>query len=602
MSAATQMDMSGRQVLGRYRIVRRLARGGMGVVYLGRVEGAAGFSKAVVIKRIVPDAEDLQESTARFIREAQILSNLQHPGIVGVLDFGEEHEGYSMVLEYVHGYDLGRWLKYNQIKRRRIDWEQAVYVMLKVLDALAYAHDFVRPDGTPAEVLHRDISPGNILLDLEGRARLLDFGIARMAEGDAGQYKTQEGVLKGKVAYLAPELFSSSPPSRSSDVYACAVVLYQMLAGRNPFVAESEGKVMWRVVMEAPSPLSALRDDLPLELESVLMTSLRKDPEERYARAEDFARDLRRMLLHDDQDIMLGLREQLRTDFNGDLPELLRLEPLSQRDRAWRNSQDRSVLDRTQLRTSAVPPATGLNTASSPQALVHPATEAPSAGPMLTAVSSAPASGSSAAAGAAGAADGHGYAESPVPSPQPSSTLPPWRQLLVGAAVALGLGGALAYLSQQTVAPTTSRFIVVESPSVSKPEPREEPREPRKPDAVVPSRAPSGTAPSVQAPRPSKRPDARDPKAIARKFASRNGALQDCFERFATQLEGKPRISVQFDVKATGKVTSAGLEPSSLNGTPLGQCLLRVARGTSFGSLGKPVRFSIPIHARAVAR
>jgi serine/threonine protein kinase len=218
VSSSADAERIGQQVLGRYRVVQRLAQGGMGVVYLGRLDGAAGFAKPVVIKRIISDAEDQQGSTARFIREAQILSNLQHPGIVGVLDFGEEDERYSMVLEYVNGYDLGRWLKYLQLKAHKMHWEEAVFIILRVLDALAHAHGFRRSDGTSAEVLHRDISPGNVLLDVEGRVRLVDFGIARMDAGTGEQFKTETGVLKGKLAYLAPELFAGMPPSPASDL------------------------------------------------------------------------------------------------------------------------------------------------------------------------------------------------------------------------------------------------------------------------------------------------------------------------------------------------------------------------------------------------
>ncbi|HVZ32049.1 MAG TPA: serine/threonine-protein kinase, partial [Polyangiaceae bacterium] len=189
MSSELDPGSASQYVLGRYRMLRRLAKGGMGVVYLGRLEGAAGFAKPVVIKRILQDAEERSENTARFIREAQILSNLQHPGIVGVLDFGEEAEGHAMILEYVHGYDLGRWLKYLQLSSRRMHWEEAVFILLRVLDALSYAHGLTRSDGSPAQVLHRDISPGNVLIDVDGRVRLLDFGIARMEEDD--QYRTQ---------------------------------------------------------------------------------------------------------------------------------------------------------------------------------------------------------------------------------------------------------------------------------------------------------------------------------------------------------------------------------------------------------------------------
>src|SRR5262245_40687256 len=152
--------MQDQVVLGRYRVVRRLTQGGMGVVYLGRLEGDAGFAKAVVIKRVLQDdGEDIEDQTAQFIREAQILSHLQHPGIVGVLDFGRAGDGYAMVLEYVHGYDLARWLKYLNATDQSMHWEEAVLIGVRVLEALHYAHTFRTGDGAAACVLHRDISP-----------------------------------------------------------------------------------------------------------------------------------------------------------------------------------------------------------------------------------------------------------------------------------------------------------------------------------------------------------------------------------------------------------------------------------------------------------
>src|SRR5688572_7166046 len=226
----------------------------MGVVYLGRLEGAAGFAKPVVIKRIRSDIDGHQDYTARFIREAHILAQLQHPSIVGVLDFGQEESGYAMVLEYVHGYDLACWIRYLQRSSTRIDWQEAVLILLRALDGLHYAHTFCRSNGAPGGVLHRDISPGNILLDLEGQVKLLDFGIARRLEGDAAQYQTREGVLSGKTGYLAPELFSNVPSSVASDLYASAVVLYYLLTGVHPFLSDTEYHTMWRVLEETPQP------------------------------------------------------------------------------------------------------------------------------------------------------------------------------------------------------------------------------------------------------------------------------------------------------------------------------------------------------------
>jgi eukaryotic-like serine/threonine-protein kinase len=329
---------AGELILGRYRAVRRLAQGGMGVVYLGRVEGAAGFSRPVVIKRIVADSENMEENKARFVREAQILSHLHHPGIVGFLDFGQEGDSYAMVLEYVHGYDLGRWVKYLQLKGEVLPWEEAVLIVIRVLEALSYAHTFCRPDGTPAGVLHRDISPGNIMIDLEGQVHLLDFGIARTMQGDADQYKTQDGVLQGKVRFLAPELFGSEPPSVASDLYACGVVLQLLVSGKLPFEADNDPQLLWKVLSEQPRPLRANRDDVPPELEAVVLQSLEKSADLRQESAATFARDLRRTLERDDADVLTDLRTRLRRHFSGDMPDLLHLDRLTDRDKTWRSA------------------------------------------------------------------------------------------------------------------------------------------------------------------------------------------------------------------------------------------------------------------------
>jgi serine/threonine protein kinase len=579
MSARPDRDVAGQPVLGRYRIVRRLAQGGMGVVYLGRVEGAAGFAKAVVIKRIIVGAGSPTESTARFIREAQILSNLQHPGIVGVLDFGEEDEGYSMVLEYVHGYDLGRWLKFTQLTRRPVDWEHALYITLCVLEALGHAHDYRRPDGTPAEVLHRDVSPGNILLDLEGRVRLLDFGIARMAE-DADLYKTRDGIINGKIAFLAPELFSSAPPSRSSDVYSCAVVLYQMLAGHNPFTSDNERHMLARVMSEMPAAASKLRPDLPPALDAILARALAKTAERRFPDGNALAQALRACLTRDTLQVAASLRERLRADFIGDMPQRLKLESLAERDRAWRLAQGDSALESTPPRSSAAD-----------------ATPEPGSATIISPPESHPAPSHPIEPDAA-----------PATLPRAVSTRPERRYLyalglcVIGLAVAVGVAGTLLY-SRQSAAPAAQRFILVESPSAA-PRAGAEPS-PAPPAGDAPQPAPE---PAVAPSRPATRPPAKarrvapTPASLSRAFARRNDELESCFERHAAQLEGRPAISVEFRAERSGRVAAAKLSPSQLEGTPLGQCLLRVAKDTRFGPLERAQTFSIPIHARAVER
>ncbi len=600
-----ETELAGQQVLGRYRVVQKLAKGGMGVVYLGRLEGAAGFAKPVVIKRIIQDSDDPTESTARFIREAQILSNLQHPGIVGVLDFGEETGGHAMILEYVHGYDLGRWLKYLQNCQQRMHWEEAVFIMLRVLDALSYAHGFRRSDGIEAQVLHRDISPGNVLIDLEGRVRLLDFGIARMAESDV--YRTQTGVLKGKVPFLAPELFTSDPPSAASDLYACGVVLYQMLTGSHPFTGENDSKLMWRIITEGPKPLGHWRDDLPVGLEAPIFVALNKDPENRHANVERFAAELRQTLVRRETEIGVALRERVRSDFTGEMPKMLRLETLAERDRAWRNARVSIPPDPPTKEINARPAAPApLATLNSPSQ------------PTITA-SGVPALADASLVGdqptrTTGRAPEKRRPRSEAPLsqvplsqvPRSRARRPDWQTLAllalgVGVVVAVCTVAALHFLQPRAATPSASRFIVVESPDKqtgAAPAPVTTPVAVAESAPVVQDPAPDPIAPSAA---PPPRADRAGAAALTRHFAQREGDLQGCFERFAS-LTGQPQISVNFDVAASGKVRAATLEPSSLASTPLGACLLGVARATSFGPVGKQLRFAIPIRARSVNR
>src|SRR6185369_930472 len=267
--------MSGRVVLGRYRIVAPLARGGMGIIYLGRLEGAAGFAKPVVIKTVIPDAKDTRAAQL-FVREARILSNLEHPSIVGVLDFGEVDGEYIMVLEYVHGFHLGFWARYVREARGEMPVTQAVEVMLPVLDALEFAHRLARADGTPLDIVHRDVSPANILIDQSGHVKLHDFGIARMADDE---FKTQDGTFRGTLSFTAPETLQGIAASARSDLYACGVILYQLLTGSNPFRGEQPSETLHRVVTFVPPRLGTLRKDVPPAIDDAIAKAMEKDPD-----------------------------------------------------------------------------------------------------------------------------------------------------------------------------------------------------------------------------------------------------------------------------------------------------------------------------------
>jgi serine/threonine protein kinase len=302
----------GRTVLGRFEVLRPLARGGMGVLYLARTLGAKGFVKPVVVKRLGTDTSD--EMLRMFVREAQVMAHLSHPNIVQAIDFNREGSQYLLVLEYVEGYTLGRWAKFMRANGREFPVQFAVQIVLDVLEALAYAHGLTAQDGSPATVIHRDVTPSNVMLSTDGHVKLLDFGIARLehersAEGPDGP------TIKGKFAFLAPEVLAGDPPTANSDVYSAAVMLHELLVGRNEFAAEDLSATLVNVVKHRPSRLDAMRADVTSELAAVIEHALEKVPSLRFATAQEFAAALRAARGADPQHVREALVAQLRQDF-----------------------------------------------------------------------------------------------------------------------------------------------------------------------------------------------------------------------------------------------------------------------------------------------
>ncbi|MET0390828.1 MAG: protein kinase [Polyangiales bacterium] len=359
---AAQDSVVGSVLLGRYRVVRELARGGMGVVYLARAEGAVGFVKPVVVKLLLPEHTEDEHIVRMFAREARILSQLRHPSLVDVIEFGEQDGGYVLVLEYVRGYHLGLWLRYLALKKRAVSAPVVLQLMVDVLEALHHAHTQLHPDGTSMQIVHRDVSPSNILLDETGRGRLLDFGVARMRGGGTQDYRTQvQGGFMGKLPYTAPEVFSGSEASVSSDLYACAVVLHEALYGQNVFRAETQAATLQRVLSHVPEALEPVLTGIPAGLDAVLARALAKNPASRHADARELASDLRRLLTDNESDIHARLAELLKDDFGVEMSQLLKLESLADRDAAWRRASETSVRRDTATRRPGRDESTGVS-------------------------------------------------------------------------------------------------------------------------------------------------------------------------------------------------------------------------------------------------
>jgi eukaryotic-like serine/threonine-protein kinase len=317
-------------VLGRYHVLHPLGAGGMGDLLLARVEGDLGFTRPVVLKVMRPEMAMSEEGTRLFQREAQILARLQHPAIPNILDFGVENGALIMVLEYVHGYSVADWLNYHFAKKQMIPVDVCLSITRRILDALAYAHQLDSGDETETEIVHRDVSPDNILLDRKGYAYLLDFGIASV-NGHSRIRSTMSGVFRGKLGYAAPELLLGETPTPQCDQYSTAVTLLEMLTLVVPFHSQTPAETMRRMATEMPQLPSAFRSDIPRGLDEAIARALAKDPKQRFDSVRDFARVLARFQHKHDEEVSVEIRGLVERDFE-ELPLLVRVEPLAVRE------------------------------------------------------------------------------------------------------------------------------------------------------------------------------------------------------------------------------------------------------------------------------
>jgi serine/threonine-protein kinase len=608
-------DMVGRTLLGRYRVVRRLAEGGMGVVYLARAEGAAGFIKPVVIKLILSSFAASPEFLGMFVREAQILAQLRHPGIVDVVEFGEQDGAYVMVLEYVSGYHLGQWAGYVRVKGRKVPTEIAVQIVIGVLDALHHVHTLARPDGTPLRITHRDVSPSNILLSIEGYAKLVDFGVARMEAETL--FRTQGSGFRGKLAYGAPELFEGAEGTARGDVYSCAVVLHELLIGRNVFAGRSQADTMARVMNHAAESVHGVRDDAPDDIDAILARGLAKAPADRYASAAEFAQALRQTQRSSEQRLREQLAALLRVDFGDEIAELLGMETLARRDRAWRSF---SMAPPPMPPLIAPPPAgvlfDGLDSIHDQPTRVldgPPAARTDDAPPVADAPSPAVAS--------------EIVSEGARVAPEPARG-GGWSRWALGAlAIAVVVGGWWLSQRERERPARPQRIVLVES---------ERGRGARDDmDAVAPTAAPTAlpAATPVPASTPTTAPtpaatvltegvaetgtsadgatktargaaakrEGPDPAALTRAFRRRQNSVEACFAQHAGDLPGGRQVEIHFEVDARGRAQRAALVPEALESTALGACLRKVALATRFPSQGETVAFRIPVTAHRVS-
>jgi eukaryotic-like serine/threonine-protein kinase len=276
------------RVVGRYALYNEIASGGMATIHVGRLLGPVGFARTVAIKRMHPQFAKDPEYVSMFLDEARLAARIRHPNVIGTLDVVALSGELFLVMDYVHGETLGRLLRACRDKKLPIPRAVISTIMVGVLDGLHAAHEAKSDHGEPLGIVHRDVSPQNIMVGADGIPRVLDFGIAKATESSRS---TLDGQFKGKLRYVPPEQFHGRA-TRMSDIYAASVVLWEAFTGRRLFEAKSDTETIAMVLAPKIVPPSHYVPSLPREVERIVMRGLSVDPAGRYQTAREMARAL----------------------------------------------------------------------------------------------------------------------------------------------------------------------------------------------------------------------------------------------------------------------------------------------------------------------
>ncbi|MBC8133109.1 MAG: serine/threonine protein kinase, partial [Deltaproteobacteria bacterium] len=276
--------------IGRYRMLGLLAKGGMAEIYLALSGELTGFRTLVVVKRILPHLASDTEFIRMFFDEARIVGMMDHPNIVRIIEVGQDGDEYFLAMEVIQGKPLSSLVRKAAKQNTPLTQAQCAYLVAQAANGVGYAHNLVDAGGRPLNVVHRDVSPQNILVSYEGAVKVIDFGVAR-ALGRVSE--TRPGGLKGKIQYMAPEQAASGRVDRRSDVFALGVVLWEAICGRRPFSRETDLETL-RAITQEPIPPPSKFVRISARLEGIVMRALQKSPGDRFQTAQEMALALER--------------------------------------------------------------------------------------------------------------------------------------------------------------------------------------------------------------------------------------------------------------------------------------------------------------------
>ncbi|MEM9074713.1 MAG: serine/threonine-protein kinase [Myxococcota bacterium] len=290
-------DLPAIGTIGRYQVLGRLAKGGMAEIFLAREDGPRQAWRPLVVKRILPHAAEDAVYVESFVHEATLSMRLRHPNICAVYEFGEERGTYYLAMEFVAGVSLRELLD----RAGTLPIPLVVRVVADIAAALHHAHTMTDDEGNPLAIVHRDVTPENIMIGYDGHVKLLDFGIAKAR---SQTQKTQDGVLKGKTPYMSPEQYRGEEVDGRADLFSLGATLYEALTGTNPFVRASEAGTVAAILFEdAPPAPSSLRLDIPDSLDELCRMAVERDLAKRIPSGDAFARALETWLRREGEEV-----------------------------------------------------------------------------------------------------------------------------------------------------------------------------------------------------------------------------------------------------------------------------------------------------------
>ena len=317
MSQAVQLEVG--SSANSYAILAKLATGGMAELFLARNASAAGIERYVVLKRVLAQRANDEAFVRMFLDEARLVAQLQHPNIAQVYDTGVLGDSYFFTMEYVHGETV------REIMHRAYDLEQTVPVAcaLTIVAAAAaglhHAHERIGIDGKPLHIVHRDVSPSNLMVSYEGQVKVVDFGVAKANARSSGE--THSGTVKGKIAYLSPEQCRGRPIDRRSDLFSLGIVLWELIAGDRLWQRETDYEIMDAIVKEPAPSLRERRADVPLEIDAIVQKLLAKEPADRYQTCDELLEEIENAAMKTGQSLSVASLARFMRELFGQRPE-----------------------------------------------------------------------------------------------------------------------------------------------------------------------------------------------------------------------------------------------------------------------------------------